>query len=56
MPDPSSVTPRSDQLDRIERKLDEVLQFRDQLQALMGAYASGGLGRLLKVASKAKVG
>jgi len=54
MPDQSSVTPRSDQLDRIERKLDEVLQFRDQLQILMGAYASGGIGRLLKVAGKVR--
>lgn len=51
---PSSVTPPSDQLDRIEHKLDEVLAFRDQLQALMASFASGGTAKVLKMVAKSK--
>lgn len=56
MPDRSSVIPPSDlsQLDRIEGKLDEVLEFRDQLQALMAAFAGGGSGKVLRMVAKAK--
>lgn len=42
------------QLDRIELKLDEVLEFRDELKALMAAFAGGGSGKVLRMVAKAK--
>lgn len=61
MPDPSLPAPprttpshrsskagrEQEQLDRIEAKLDQVLEFRDQLQALLRTYLGGGKGKLL---------
>lgn len=53
MLDHSLDTQQSDsQLDRIERKLDEVLMFRDQLQQLMSAFSAGGTAKLLQLVSK----
>ena len=54
MPDRSSATPPSDQLDRIERKLDEVLAFRDQLLGLLEVF--GGRNKLLANVLRKKVG
>ena len=36
-----------DQATRIEEKLDQVLAFQDQLQALLGVYLNGGTAKLL---------
>lgn len=33
-----------DQLDRIERKLDEVLKFKAELQGLLAAFGTNGKG------------
>lgn len=42
------------QLDRIESKLDEVLEFRDQLRAMLAAFGNGGGKQLLKMLGGAK--
>lgn len=51
---PSSATPPSDQLDRIEHKLDEVLAFRDQLQQMMAGFASGGTAKVLGMLARGR--
>ena len=49
----SSVIPQSSQLDRIEAKLDEVLEFRDRLEALL---ATLGGTKMLKVLARGRIG
>jgi hypothetical protein len=44
--------PLADQLERIERKLDQVLEFRDFVMS----FATGGKAKVLAALAKAKLG